>query len=110
MLKIAKFRKFYACPGFPECRNTKPYLEKTGVTCEKCGGQILIRRSKKGRTYYGCENNPTCDFMSWDKPTMETCPRCGKRLYEKQGRVRKLVCLTEGCGYKKELDEENTEK
>ena len=110
VLKIGKFGKFYACPGFPECRNTKPYLEKTGVTCEKCGGQILIRRSKKGRTYYGCENNPTCDFMSWDKPTMETCPRCGKRLYEKQGRVRKLVCLTEGCGYKKELDEENTEK
>ncbi|MBO6157825.1 MAG: type I DNA topoisomerase, partial [Firmicutes bacterium] len=106
VLKIGRFGKFYACPGFPECRNTKPYLEKIGVTCEKCGGQILVKRSKKGRIYYGCENNPTCDFMSWEKPTGKICPACGGRLYEKQGRVKKLVCLNQDCRYT-QIEEES---
>ena len=105
VLKMGRFGKFYACPGFPECRNTKPFLEKIGVSCPACGGEVLVRRSKKGRTYYGCENNPDCSFMSWDKPTAISCPICGERLYEKQGRTRKLVCLKEGCGYKKEIEE-----
>ncbi|MBQ1368248.1 MAG: type I DNA topoisomerase [Firmicutes bacterium] len=105
VLKMGRFGKFYACPGFPECRNTKPYLEKIGVKCPLCGKDVLVRRSRKGRTYYGCEDNPTCSFMSWDKPTSEVCPKCGHILYEKQGRIRKLVCLEEGCGYKKEIEE-----
>ena len=105
VLKMGRFGKFYACPGFPECRNTKPYLEKIGVPCPLCGKDILVRRSRKGRTYYGCEDNPTCSFMSWDKPTAELCPNCGHILYERQGRIHKLVCLEEGCGYKKEIEE-----
>ena len=102
---MGRFGKFYACPGFPECRNTKPYLEKIGVQCPLCGKDILVRRSRKGRTYYGCEDNPTCSFMSWDKPTAKLCPNCGHILYERQGRIHKLVCLEEGCGYKKEIEE-----
>lgn len=106
VLKIGKYGKFYACPGFPECRNTKPYFEKTGVSCPKCGGEILIKKTRKGRLYYGCENYPDCDFMSWDRPSNEVCPRCGSRLYEKRGKTRKLVCLKEGCGYVREIAEE----
>ena len=106
VLKIGKYGKFYACPGFPECRNTKPYFEKIGVTCPKCGGQILIKKTKKGRIYYGCENYPDCDFMSWDRPSQRECPKCGQRLYEKRGKQRKLVCLNPGCGYVLPIEDE----
>ena len=71
VIKYGPHGKFLACPGFPDCRNTKPYLEKIGVSCPQCGKDIVIRKSKKGRKYYGCEDNPTCDFMSWQKPTSE---------------------------------------
>lgn len=99
VLKYGRYGKFYACPGFPECRNAKPYFEEIGVSCPKCGGQVQIKKTKKGRIYYGCENSTECDYMSWDRPTERVCPLCGERLYEKRGKQRKLACLKEGCGY-----------
>ena len=98
VIKYGPHGKFLACPGFPECRNTKPYLEKIGVACPKCGKDIVLRKTKKGRRYYGCEDNPACDFMVWQKPSGEKCPRCGKLLLEKGN---KLVCMDEQCGYVK---------
>ncbi len=98
VVKYGPHGKFLACPGFPECKNTKPYLEKIGVKCPQCGKEIVIRKTKKGRKYYGCENNPECDFMTWQKPSSEHCPQCGKILLEKGS---KLVCIDEQCGYVK---------
>ena len=96
VIKYGPHGRFLACPGFPECRNTKPYLEKIGVKCPKCGRDIVIRKTKKGRRYYGCENNPECDFMSWQKPAPKPCPKCGGYMVEKGSR---LVCMNESCGY-----------
>ena len=96
VIKYGPHGRFLACPGFPECRNTKPYLEKIGVPCPKCGRDVVLRRTKKGRKYYGCENNPECDFMSWQKPSREKCPECGSYMVEKGN---KLVCANETCGY-----------
>ncbi len=96
VIKYGPHGKFLACPGFPECRNTKPYLEKVGISCPKCGKELVIRKTKKGRRYFGCENNPECDFMSWQKPSKEKCPRCGGYMLE---RGNKLVCADETCGY-----------
>lgn len=84
VIKYGPHGKFLACPGFPECRNTKPYLEKIGVPCPVCGKDVVIRKTKKGRKYYGCENNPECDFMSWQKPSKEKCPDCGGYMLEKE--------------------------
>ena len=95
VIKYGPHGKFLACPGFPECRNTKPYLEKAGVACPKCGGEVVIRKTKKGRRYYGCENQE-CDFMSWQKPSDQKCPQCGGYMVEKGN---KLVCANENCGY-----------
>ena len=104
VIKYGPHGKFLACPGFPECRNTKPYLEKIGVACPKCGKDIVLRKTKKGRRYYGCEDNPDCDFMSWQKPSEEKCPKCGSYMVEKGN---KLVCGNEQCGFvkNKEKDE-----
>ena len=104
VIKYGPHGKFLACPGFPECRNTKPYLEKIGVACPKCGKDIVLRKTKKGRRYYGCEENPECDFMSWQKPSEEKCPKCGSYMVEKGN---KLVCGNEQCGFvkNKEKDE-----
>jgi len=102
VIKYGPHGKFLACPGFPECRNTKPYYEKTGVKCPKCGGEIVIKKTKKGRRYYGCENNPTCDFMSWQKPSNERCPKCGSYMIEKG---RKLVCSDRECGFVEPIPE-----
>ena len=104
VIKYGPHGKFLACPGFPECRNTKPYLEKIGVACPKCGTDIVLRKTKKGRRYYGCEDNPECDFMSWQKPSEEKCPKCGSYMVEKGN---KLVCGNEQCGFvkNKEKDE-----
>lgn len=77
VIKYGPHGRFLACPGFPECRNTKPYLEKIGVACPLCGKDIVIRKTKKGRRYYGCEGNPECEFMSWQKPVAKKCPQCG---------------------------------
>ena len=99
VIKYGPHGKFLACPGFPECRNTKPYLEKIGVPCPKCGKEVVLRKTKKGRRYYGCEDNPNCDFMSWQKPVAETCPDCGNYKVEKGD---KLVCVDQKCGFVKD--------
>lgn len=98
VIKYGPHGRFLACPGFPECRNTKPYFEKIGVACPKCGKDIVMKKTKKGRKYYGCIDNPECDFMVWQKPSGEKCPRCDKLLLEKGN---KLVCMDEQCGYVK---------
>lgn len=98
VIKYGPHGKFLACPGFPECRNTKPYFEKIGVACPKCGKDIVIRKTKKGRRYYGCENNPECDFMVWQRPSNEKCERCGSIMLIKGN---KLVCANESCGFVK---------
>ena len=99
VIKYGPHGKFLACPGFPECRNTKPYYEKIGVQCPKCGGEIVIKKTQKGRRYYGCENNPECDVMTWQRPSNEKCPKCGSMLLEKGN---KLVCEDQTCGFMKE--------
>lgn len=96
VIKYGPHGKFLGCPGFPDCRNTKPYLEKAGVACPKCGKEIVIKKTKKGRRYFGCEDNPNCDFMSWQKPSEKKCPKCGGYMLEKGS---KLVCANENCGY-----------
>lgn len=96
VIKYGPHGRFLACPGFPECRNTKPYFEKIGVACPKCGKDIVLKKTKKGRKYYGCIDNPECDFMVWQKPAEERCPRCGALMLEKGS---KLVCMDEQCGF-----------
>ena len=96
VIKYGPHGKFLACPGFPDCRNTKPYLEKIGVACPKCGKDVVVRKTKKGRKYFGCEDNPTCDFMVWQKPSGQNCPKCGQALLVKGN---KLVCMDNACGY-----------
>lgn len=96
VIKYGPHGKFLACPGFPDCRNTKPYLEKIGMPCPKCGKEIVIRKTKKGRKYFGCESNPECDFMSWSRPSGRNCPNCGSYMVEKGN---KNCCTNEACGY-----------
>ena len=105
VVKYGPHGKFLACPGFPECRNTKPYLEKIGVACPKCGKEVVLRKTKKGRKYFGCEDNPECDFMSWSRPVAEKCPKCGGYMVVKGN---KIVCADEQCGYV--TDRKNVEK
>lgn len=96
VIKYGPHGKFLACPGFPDCRNTKPYLEKIGVACPKCGKEVVLRKTKKGRKYFGCENNPECEFMSWSRPVAEKCPKCGGYMVVKGN---KIACANEQCGY-----------
>ena len=96
VIKYGPHGKFLACPGFPECRSTKPYFEKAGVRCPKCGGEVVLKRSRKGRRFYGCENNPECDFMSWSLPVEKKCPKCGSYMVRKGNKV---VCSDENCGH-----------
>ena len=96
VIKYGPHGRFLACPGFPDCRNTKPYFEKIGVACPKCGKDVALKKTKKGRKYYGCIDNPNCDFMVWQRPTEEKCPKCGSVLLSKGN---KLVCANEQCGY-----------
>ncbi len=96
VIKYGPHGKFLACPGFPECRNTKPYLERIGVPCPKCGKDVVLRRTKKGRMYYGCEDNPECDFMSWQRPVAKKCPQCGGYMVVKGN---KIACADANCGY-----------
>ena len=103
VIKYGPHGKFLACPGFPECRNTKPYLEKIGVKCPECGADIVRRKTRKGRVYYGCENNPECEFMSWQKPVTEKCPRCGGYMIE---RGQYVLCHDAACGYRQKKGEE----
>lgn len=106
VIKYGPHGRFLACPGFPECRNTKPYYEKIGVSCPKCGKEVVLKKTQKGRKYYGCEDNPECDFMSWQKPSNKKCPVCGSYMVEKGS---KLVCTEKTCGYveQKPKQEEN---
>lgn len=103
VIKYGPHGRFLACPGFPDCRNTKPYLEKIGVECPKCKKDIVLRKTKKGRKYYGCEDNPNCDFMSWQKPSKIRCKECGGIMVEKGA---KLVCLDDQCGYIQDKEKE----
>ena len=103
VIKYGPHGKFLACPGFPDCKNTKPYLEKIGVPCPKCGKEVVRKKTKKGRLYFGCEANPDCDFMSWQKPSTKKCPECGAYMVEKGN---KLLCSNETCGYRTNLEQE----
>lgn len=105
VIKYGPHGRFLACPGFPDCRNTKPYLEKVGVACPICGKEVVLRKTKKGRKYFGCEDHPTCEFMSWQKPSEKKCPECGTYLVEKGN---KLFCANPECGYKEDI--KKTEK
>jgi DNA topoisomerase-1 len=119
VVKIGRFGKFLACPGFPECKNTKPIVEKMPGRCPKCGSGLLKRKSKRGFAYYGCEQGAECGFMTWDVPTAEDCPKCGQTMFKKSGRGRmKPFCINEACenflpedkrGYYKKKDPETAE-
>lgn len=106
VIKYGKYGKFLACPGFPDCRNAKPFFEEAGVNCPLCEGKILIKKTKKGRKYFGCENNPECEFISWNKPIGKNCPKCNSFLVVKGTKKTKIVCSNDKCNYV----EENIEK
>lgn len=105
VVKFGPHGKFLACPAFPDCRNTKPYYEKAGMTCPECGQDIVIKKTKKGRRYYGCEGYPECNFMSWQKPSTEKCPTCGGPMIEKGS---KIVCMDNQCGFVKMAKDQTT--
>ena len=109
VIKIGRFGKFMACSGFPDCKNTKRIVMETGGDCPFCGKRVLLKKSKKGKKYYGCENNPECSFMTWDIPTEEKCPRCGSTLFQKGGKNGILICHKPDCGYQRNLSGDNTE-
>lgn len=97
VIKVGRFGKFLACPKYPDCKTTKPYVEKTDAKCPVCGGEVIGKKTKKGYTFFGCSNYPTCNFMTWDTPTTEACPQCGSSLFRTRGGV--IKCNKEGCGY-----------
>ena len=98
VIKMGRFGKFLACPGFPECRNAKPLVERMPGRCPKCGSGMLKRKSKKGYAYYACEKGAECGFMTWDVPTAEDCPECGQTMFKKSGKGRmKPFCINENC-------------
>ncbi len=99
VIKSGRYGKFLACPGYPECKNTKKIVKDTGGICPKCGGAIVAKKSKNNRVFYGCANYPNCDFVTWNEPAKKLCPQCGKNLFKKKGKAGGLFCLTEGCGY-----------
>ena len=97
IVKSGRYGKFLACPGYPECKNTKRIIKETGGICPKCGGAIVAKKSKKNRVFYGCSNYPNCDFVTWNEPTSEVCPHCGKTMFKKKGKAGGVFCMTEGC-------------
>ncbi|MCX7615323.1 MAG: DNA topoisomerase, partial [Clostridiales bacterium] len=104
VIKQSRFGKFLACPGYPDCKNTKPITEDTGVLCPLCGAKVVKRKSKSGYSYFGCEKGPACKFMTWDKPTTKTCPNCGKAVFKRYTKEeKKNVCLDPACGWEEEL-------
>jgi len=103
VIKSGKYGKFLACPGFPECTNTKNIVTESDGNCPRCGKKMLLKKSKKGRSFYGCEGYPECNFMTWNVPSAEICPECGKTLFIKGGKSGKLICENENCGYEREL-------
>lgn len=109
VVKVGRYGKFIACPGYPECKNVLKFVEKTGVKCPKCNGDVIVKHTKKKRVFYGCSNYPKCDFVSWNEPVNERCPQCGGILFKKKGKKPKLYCATEGCGFEKEFVEKDGE-
>ena len=105
VIKHGRFGDFLACPGYPECKNTKPIIEEIDATCPKCGGKIVAKRSKKGRRFYGCSNYPECDFVSWSEPTNEKCPKFNSIMVKKYSKAKGeyLECSNSGCKERKEL-------
>ncbi len=110
VIKSGRYGKFLACPGFPDCKNTKPLVKSTPGCCPKCKSRILVRNSKRGRIYYGCEKNPTCDFMTWNEPVEEVCPKCQNTLFKKGGKNGILLCENDGCDFSKALNDVKEEK
>lgn len=108
IIKTGKFGKFLACPGYPECKFTKPFVEETSAKCPVCGGNVISRKSKRGFAFFGCSNYPDCNFMTWDKPTDAKCPQCGKSLFKGKGGM--LNCLDEKCGYSVKAPRKNAKK
>lgn len=108
VVKTGRFGKFLACPGYPECKNTKPLVIETNAKCPVCGGKVIQKKSKRGYTFFGCDNYPNCNFMTWDKPTDALCPQCGKSLFKRKGGV--LVCLHEGCGFEQKAERKRKKK
>ncbi len=106
VIKNGRFGKFLACPGYPACKNTKRIVNEMPGECPKCGGKILEKKSKKGKKFFGCEHNPDCSFLSWDAPTAEKCPVCGKTMLKKVGRSSKLYCSNETCTYERGIKKE----
>ena len=109
VVKVGRYGKFIACPGYPECKNVLKFVEKTGVKCPKCNGDVIVKHTKKKRLFYACSNYPECDFVSWNEPVNERCPQCGGILFKKKGKKPKLYCATEGCGFEKEFVEKDGE-
>lgn len=103
VVKYSKYGKFLACPGFPDCRNTKKIVTESDGNCPICGKKMLLKKSKRGRSFYGCEGYPDCNFMTWNVPTAEACPQCGSSLFMKGGKSGKLICEKPDCGYEREL-------
>lgn len=103
VIKTGRYGKFLACPNFPKCRNTKPIVEEINIPCPKCSAQIVVRKSKRGRKFYGCSNYPECDFVSWDMPIKDPCPKCGALMTEKSSRAngKTVQCTNKECGYTK---------
>jgi len=108
VIKSSRFGKFLACPGYPECKNTKPLVVETKATCPICGGKVIEKKSKKGYAFYGCGNYPECKFMTWDKPTDDLCPQCGKSLFKRKGGI--VACLNDGCGFEKKAERKRKTK
>ncbi len=108
VIKSGRFGKFLACPGYPDCKNTKPLVVETKATCPVCGGKVIEKKSKRGFAFYGCGNYPECNFMTWDKPTDDLCPQCGKSLFKRKGGI--VACLNEGCGFEKKADRKRKAK
>ncbi len=108
VIKSGRFGKFLACPGYPECKNTKPLVVETKATCPVCGGKVIEKKSKRGYAFYGCGNYPECNFMTWDKPTDDLCPQCGKSLFKRKGGI--VACLNEDCGFEKKAERKRKAK
>ena len=108
VIKMGRFGKFLACPGYPECKNTKPLVFKTKAKCPVCGADVIEKKTRRGTSFYGCSAYPNCNFMTWDVPTDEVCPQCGKSLFKKRGNV--LVCLDEKCGFSKPAPKKKKEQ
>ena len=108
VVKVGRFGKFLACPGYPECKTTKPLIEETNATCPVCGGNVIGKKSKRGYQFYGCSNYPECNFMTWDKPTGENCPKCGKSLFKGKGGM--ISCSNEACDYTTKATRKNAKK